>query len=102
MGGKLVTEHSTITSKRTIPVNTWATIEAEVHGSGIIRHILDGEVVSEYENPQLDLRDSDARRLFVGDQLLLGEGYISLQAETHPVEFRKVEILLLDEDDAGK
>ena len=102
MGGKLVTDHCAITSKRTVPVNAWATMEAEVHGSGIIRHILNGEVVSEYENPQLDLRDSDARQLAPGDELLLKEGYISLQAETHPVEFRKVEILILDEDDAGE
>ena len=29
------------------------------------------------------------------DGTLLGEGYISLQSESHPIEFRKVELLNL-------
>jgi hypothetical protein len=44
----------------------------------------------------LDPRDADAAKLIKGGKLLLEEGWISLQAESHPVEFRKVEILLLD------
>ena len=50
----------------------------------MIRHIIDGETVLEYSRPQLD------------DGTPLAGGTISLQAESHPVEFRKVELLRLD------
>jgi len=69
----------------------------EVHGDKIIKHIMDGEVVLQYEQPQLDPRDANAKKLIKDGHLLLSEGYISLQSESHPVEFRKVEIVKLDE-----
>jgi Domain of Unknown Function (DUF1080) len=96
MGGKLITEHCVITSSKTYPANQWVTMEVEVHGDSSIKHIVNGEVVSEYEKPQLDETDPDARRLITGDNKMLHEGYISLQAETHPIEFRKVELLVLE------
>jgi hypothetical protein len=70
-------------------------MEIEVHGSDTSKHIVDGEVVLQYEKPQLDPDDPDAQSLIRGDDLLLQEGYIALQAESHPVEFRKVEIMVL-------
>ncbi len=85
MDGKLVTQHCTSSSSKTYHGDQWVTIELEVHGNSAIRHIIDGEVVMEYEKPQLD------------NGTMLSEGSISLQAESHPVEFRKVEILLLEE-----
>jgi hypothetical protein len=85
MDGKLVTQHCISSSSKTYHGDQWVTIELEVHGNSVIKHIIDGEVVIEYERPQLD------------DGTLLSEGTISLQAESHPVEFRKVEILLLEE-----
>ncbi len=74
-------------------------MEVEVHGSSRVRHIVNGEVVSEYEQPQLDPNDPDgeAQKLIHGDLRLLSEGYVALQAETQPTEFRKVELMLLDE-----
>jgi hypothetical protein len=83
--GKLVTQHCISSSSKTYHGDQWVTIELEVHGNSVIKHIIDGEVVMEYEKPQLD------------DGTMLSEGSISLQAESHPVEFRKVEILLLEE-----
>jgi hypothetical protein len=71
------------------------TVEVEVHGNGVIKHIVNGETVMEYEKPQLDERDPDARRLIKSGDKMLHEGYIALQAESHPIEFRKVEILPL-------
>ena len=52
-------------------------------------------MVLEYEKPQLDPRDADAKKLIHGDKLLLDEGYISLQSESHPIDFRKIEIKVL-------
>jgi len=49
--------------------------------------------VMEYEQPQLDPKDKDAAKILEkAKEKLLSEGTISLQSESHPVEFRKVEI----------
>jgi hypothetical protein len=97
MDGKLITQHCTDSRSRTYHGDRWVTVEVEVHGNGTIRHIVDGETVLEYEKPQLDEGDADARKLVQGGDRMLREGYIALQAESHPVEFRKVEILPLEE-----
>jgi hypothetical protein len=66
--------------------------EMEVHGAGKIIHRVNGEVVLEYEQPQLDPNDADGAGLIKDGKKLLEGGWISLQSESHPVEFRKVEI----------
>jgi hypothetical protein len=59
-------------------------------------HRLEGEPVLTYQRPQLDPDDPDAARLIeAGAELALGVGTISLQSESHPVEFRRVELLPL-------
>jgi hypothetical protein len=95
MREKLITKHCNDSKSKTYDGDGWVTVEAEVHGNGIIRHKVDGETVIEYEKPQLDEKDEDARRLIKDGDIMLREGTISLQAESHPIEFRKVEILLL-------
>jgi hypothetical protein len=92
MDGQLVTTHCISSDSETYHGDQWVTMEVEVHGDSVIRHSINGQVVLEYERPQLDENDADARKLIVNGEKLLGEGYISLQAESHPVEFRKVEI----------
>lgn len=100
MDGKLVTQHCNNSSAETYHGDQWVTFELEVHGAGKVRHYVNGELVLEYEQPQLDPNDGDAKELIGdGSDLLLRGGYISLQSESHPVEFRKVELLPLDEDE---
>jgi 3-keto-disaccharide hydrolase len=96
INGKLVTEHCPQSSTKAYPVNEWVTMEVEVHGNGVVRHIVNGDVVAEYEKPQLDPTDPDAKPLIKDGNLMLSEGYIALQAESQPTEFRKVELLVLD------
>jgi hypothetical protein len=68
-----------------------------VHGNEKVIHRINGETVLEYEKPQLDLNDADAQRfLKTGATPMVAAGYISLQSESHPCEFRKVEIRQLD------
>lgn len=95
MDGQLVTNHCISSRSKTYHGDQWVTMEVEVHGDSVIRHSINGQVVLEYERPQLDEKDADARKLIVNGEKMLHEGYISLQAESHPVEFRKVEILPL-------
>ena len=62
----------------------------------MIKHILDGETVLEYREPQLDDRDAHAVELGkAAGTMMLSGGSISLQSESHGVEFRKVEIMEL-------
>ncbi len=95
LGGKLFTTHCTNSKSKTYDGDVWVTAEIEVNGSGAVKHYVNGAVVLEYEKPQLDPKDADAKKLIKDDKVLIEEGYISLQAESHPVEFRKVEIKVL-------
>ena len=97
MDDKLVTTHCISSRSKTYHGDQWVTMEVEVHGNSIIKHIVNGQVVLEYERPQLDENDGDAQKLIKDDDKMLHEGYIVLQAESHPVEFRKIEIRLLEE-----
>lgn len=98
MDGKLITRHCTSSSSKTYHGEQWVTAEIEVRGSDVIRHLLDGQVVLEYTQPQLDERDEHAKELIEGNGgVLLSGGTISLQSESHPIDFRKVEIMRLAE-----
>ena len=94
--GKLIKQHCVESSSKTYPLDTWVTAEVEVHGAGVIKHIIDGETVLEYEQPQYDQGDGNARKLIKDGVTLIKEGRIALQSESHPIEFRKVEIMPLD------
>ena len=97
MDGKLVTRHCNSSRSKTYHGDQWVSVEVEVHGNKLIKHVIDGETVMEYTQPQLDEKDADARKLIKdGDKMLHG-GSISLQAESHPVEFRKVELRKLED-----
>jgi hypothetical protein len=97
MDGKMKLQHCIKSSSETYHGEQWVTAEIEVRGSEVIRHILNDKVVLEYNQPQLDRRDKNAQKLIQGDELLLTEGSISLQSESHPIDFRKVEIMVLSD-----
>jgi len=97
MDGELFRPHCVNSTSKTYHGDQWVTVEIEVHGNGRILHRVNGEPVLEYEKPQLDDRDEDAKKLIKNGNLMLEKGTISLQSESHPIEFRKVEIKLLEE-----
>ncbi len=97
MDGKLVTTHCISSRSKTYHGDQWVAVQVEVHGNSIIKHIIDGQIVLEYERPQLDENDRDAQKLIKYNDKMLHEGYIALQAESHPVEFRNIEIRLLED-----
>ena len=100
MNDELITQHCYNSNSKTYHGDQWVTVEVEVRGNEIIRHILDGEVVLEYTEPQLDDRDGDGFRLLdAGAERMISEGYIAIQAESHPTEFRKISLLPLKEDE---
>jgi hypothetical protein len=96
MDDQLVTRHCTSSNSKTYHGDQWVTLLVEVHGNSTVKHMVDGETVLTYEKPQLDESDADARKLIVEGVKMLHAGTISLQSESHPVEFRKVEIMVLE------
>lgn len=99
MNGQLWTDHCTNSKSKTYHGDQWVTVEVEVRGDSIIKHIIDGQTVLEYTKPQLDDRDPNFQKLLPADKnILLKKGSISLQAESHPVDFRKVELLNMGDD----
>lgn len=96
MDAKLLTRHCTTSSSPTFDGDQWVRVEAVVLGDSQIRHRVNGETVLTYEMPQIGgevVNGFDP--LTKQDGKLLDEGYISLQSESHPVHFRKVELLSL-------
>ena len=99
MGGELILEHCIDSSTGYFYGDDWYTAEVEVKGNEVIKHIVNGDTVLQYSQPQLDDRDGTYAKLVEmngGDKMLSG-GTISLQSEGHPVDFRKVEIMVLEE-----
>ncbi|MCC7377711.1 MAG: DUF1080 domain-containing protein [Verrucomicrobiales bacterium] len=96
MAGKLITQHCTESTSKTYHGDQWVTVEVEVRGGKIINHFVEGELVLSYTDPQLDTGDANAKHLLPNYPKMITEGTISLQSESHPVEFRKVELLRLE------
>ena len=98
MDGELITRHCTSSTAKTYNGDQWVSVEVEVHGGKVIRHFIDGKEVLHYEKPQLDPKDKYYKKLLPanGDKILT-KGTISLQAESHNTDFRKIELLVLDE-----
>ena len=92
MNGKLLKRHCTNSTSPTFRGDEWVTVEVEVRGNERIRHYVNGKLVLEYTHPQLDLDDPDARRIADRVPKMLSGGTISLQSESHPIDFRKVEL----------
>ena len=68
-------------------------------GDSLVQHIVDGKVVFEYNKPtvaddeQMKTYLNMKNDWFAKHDGPLKSGHIALQAESHPVEFRKVELL---------
>lgn len=93
---ELYKPHCLNSSSPTVHGDDWVTAVIEVRGNQRIRHFLNDQLVLEYTQPQLDPGDANARPLIHGDSLQLEGGTVSLQSESHPVEFRSVGIRLID------
>lgn len=99
MDGKLITQHCINSSSKTFRNEEWVRAEVLVLGDSVIKQIVNGDTVLVYQKPQLGGGNvSDYDPAVKKDGLLLKSGYISLQSESHPVEFRKVEIINLEKE----
>jgi hypothetical protein len=97
MGGVLRTEHCIPSTSKTYDGDQWVRVEVLVHGDELVRHMVEGQVVLEYTRPQIgggNVAPVDPKVKVDGTPLT--RGYISIQAETAPIDFRKIELLDLE------
>ncbi len=97
MNGQLHTAHCTNSTSKTYDGDQWVRVEAEVHGDELIRHIVESETVLEYSKPQMgggNVAPVDPAVKIDGTPM--ASGFISIQAETAPADFRKIELLNLE------
>jgi hypothetical protein len=98
IGGVPQRAHCINSTARTFQDGEWVRFELEVHGGRLVRQFVNSEKVIEYTDIQLD--PSEFRRfgnIDPGDRKPgpLTSGYISLQAESGPIEFRNIELMEL-------
>lgn len=95
--GELFTRHCTSSTSKTYHGDQWVRVEVLVLGDSLMEHFVEGQSVLRYEDPQIGggnviHYDESVKQ----DGKLLREGYISLQSESHPIEFRKVALYNLE------
>ena len=97
IAGKLQTEHCLLSTSPVLANNQWVSVEVEVTRAGNVTHRINGRTVFQYSNPQYDPTDEDAKPLIAaaGGELRIRKGYIYLQSEGHPVEFRNIALMEL-------
>lgn len=89
--GKLITQHVIEVNGPSIEGEAWVRAELEVNETAII-HRINGKEVYRYEKVEFDPTDADAKPLLKKNSLAVTKGTVSLQSESHPVEFRNIEI----------
>ena len=94
--GRIDPRHCIESSSKTYKLNEWVTAEAIVLGDSLITHIVNGDTVLQYSHPQVGggvVNNFDPAQK--KDGKLLSSGFIGLQAEGQPVDFRRVAIRVL-------
>ena len=89
MNDSLQKRHCINSSSQTHHGDKWVTAIFKVR-NGHVQHYVDESLVLEYKDPQLDPGDADAQKLIKNDAVALNNGWISLQGESHPIDFKRV------------
>ncbi len=94
--GALLPTHCLDSTSGTFDGDQWVRAEIVVHGSEKITHKANGQTVLEYSRPQFGGGAvNEFEPAAKPDGQLIEGGYLALQSESHPIEFRKVELLNL-------
>lgn len=96
LNGELVEQHCIESSSATFHGEEWVTVEVWVRG-GSISHVVNGDTVLAYERPVVGggvVSGFDPATK--PDGAVLAGGYIALQSESHPIQFRRVMIRELE------
>lgn len=80
------------TVKRTFDGSAWVVAEIEIR-NGRITHYVNGESILQFSNPRFDSAHAEGRKFIAAGDGIVKDGYISLQSNSHPMDFRKIEIM---------
>lgn len=97
MADTLTTIHCIEATTKTYPVGEWVTIEIIAYGDSLLHHVVNGDTVLTYTHPILGGEFLPENYPQAEGTPLKG-GYIALQSESHPIEFRKVELFDLSKN----
>lgn len=94
LNNELYTPHCVSSSSKTYHGDQWVSARFLVLGDSIIHHIMDGDTVLTYTNPTIGGSNVDGHdpTIKIDGKALTG-GYISLQSESHPIDFRTVKLV---------
>jgi hypothetical protein len=92
LNGTAVKGCNDATTPITIHGDQWATLEIDVQGDKIKQFINGTEIVA-FENPRFDSEHVLGKTFIKDGNDALRSGFISLQSNSHPIEFRKIEIM---------
>ncbi len=92
IAGKLTRIHCVNSTVPVPPNGTWRDLEIGVSPTGHVIQRVDGVTALEYDRVEYDPADKLARPLIAaaGGNLVIGEGYIALQSEGQPIEFKDI------------
>jgi hypothetical protein len=95
--GQIDPRHCIESTSKTYEGEQWVRAELIVLGDSLITHIINGDTVLQYSKPQIGggvATGFDPK--IKQDGKLLSTGFIAMQSEGQPIDFRKVEILNLE------
>jgi hypothetical protein len=96
-GDTLITRHCINSTSKTYDGDQWVRVEAMILGDSLVKHIVNGDTVMTYRKPVMGGGAVSGTKAGVyREGTPITRGYISLQAETAPIDFRKVEVLDLE------
>lgn len=96
MGDSLFTPHCIGSVSKTYHGDQWVEVEALVLGDSLVQHMMEGQVVLEFNKPTIGGGNVGGYiESAYTEGTPLKEGYISIQAETHPIDFKSIELLNL-------
>ncbi|HDZ15207.1 MAG TPA: DUF1080 domain-containing protein, partial [Pricia sp.] len=95
--GKMYPDHCLNSTSDTYYGDQWVKAELIVLGDSLVTHLINGKKVLEYTKPQIGgevVEGFDPKSK--NDGQLLKEGFIALQSEGQPIDFRNVKIKNLE------
>lgn len=96
MNGETLRGHCVSSRSPTYHGDGWVRVEAMVFADSLVRHIVNGDTVLTYMSPRIgggNVNGHDPAQKVDGRPLT--SGYIALQSEGHPIEFRRVAVRVL-------
>jgi hypothetical protein len=97
--GKQYEGHCLNSSSKTFDKDDWVTAELIVLGDSLVTHIINGDTVLTYSKPSMGggvVQGYDSAIWQVGKPLT--SGYIGLQSEGQPIDFRNIELMDLSDN----